>query len=134
MPHPPLTALAPFGVSQVQAAAPPVGKQNAGFYRYKVGDIEVTVVTDGGSTSPLADAYVPNAQKDEVNSRARSRLPGKGQGHDRLSHPVVVNTGGKLVAIDTGLGLGAFAQSKGALGQYQSNLKAAGIDATRSTS
>ncbi len=36
-----------FGLDHAHAAAPPVGKQNAGFYRYKVGDIEVTVVTDG---------------------------------------------------------------------------------------
>jgi len=42
--------------------------------------------------------------------------------------PVVINTGSKLVAIDTGLGLGMFAQSKGALGQYHGNLEAAGID------
>jgi glyoxylase-like metal-dependent hydrolase (beta-lactamase superfamily II) len=39
-----------------------------------------------------------------------------------------VNTGSKLVAIDTGLGLGMFQQSKGAVGQYHGNLQAAGID------
>ena len=42
--------------------------------------------------------------------------------------PVVINTGSKLVAIDTGLGLGMFEQSKGAVGQYHANLQAAGID------
>jgi len=42
--------------------------------------------------------------------------------------PIVVNTGSKLVAIDTGLGLGMFEQSKGAVGQYHSNLQAAGIE------
>lgn len=50
---------------------------------------------------------------------------------DKVSHsytPVVVNTGSKLVAIDTGLGLGMFDQSKGAVGQYHGNLQAAGID------
>src|SRR4029453_5577542 len=50
---------------------------------------------------------------------------------DKLTHaytPVVINTGSKLVAIDTGLGLGMFEQSKGAVGQYHSNLQAAGID------
>ena len=30
-----------------QAAAPPAGTQAPGWYRYKVGSIEVTVVTDG---------------------------------------------------------------------------------------
>jgi glyoxylase-like metal-dependent hydrolase (beta-lactamase superfamily II) len=39
-----------------------------------------------------------------------------------------LNTGGKHDAIDTGLGLGTFAQSKGALGQYHGNLAGAVID------
>src|SRR5215203_1950597 len=41
------TALTPFAPSHSRAAAPPVGSQAPGWYRYKVGDIEVTVVTDG---------------------------------------------------------------------------------------
>ena len=40
----------------------------------------------------------------------------------------MINTGSKLVAIDTGLGLGTYEQSKGAVGQYHANLQAAGID------
>jgi glyoxylase-like metal-dependent hydrolase (beta-lactamase superfamily II) len=110
-----------------RAAAPPVGKQAPGWYRYKVGSFEVTVVTDGANSNPLADAYVANAQKDAVNAAlAADFLP-----QDRVGHaytPVVVNTGSKLVAIDTGLGLGLFQQSKGAVGQYHGNLQAAGID------
>ena len=61
------TALTPFASAPLQAAAPPVGKQNAGFYRYKVGEIEVTVVTDGGSIAPMPDGYIANAQKDAIN-------------------------------------------------------------------
>jgi glyoxylase-like metal-dependent hydrolase (beta-lactamase superfamily II) len=124
------TALTPFATSQLQAAAPPVGKQNAGWYRYKVGSMEVTVVTDGANSNPLSDAYVVNQQKPAVNAAlAADFLP-----QDRVEHsytPVVVNTGSKLVAIDTGLGLGMFEQSKGAVGQYHANLKAAGIDAAQ---
>ena len=45
-----------FGAAR--AAAPAVGKQNAGFYRYKVGDIEVTVVTDGSNTFKFADNHM----------------------------------------------------------------------------
>ena len=124
------TALTPFASSQLRAAAPPVGKQNAGFYRYKVGSFEVTVVTDGGSSSPLSDAYVANQPKAAVNAALEADFLEK----DKVTHnytPVVINTGSKLVAIDTGLGLGTFAQSKGALGQYHGNLKAAGIDAAQ---
>jgi glyoxylase-like metal-dependent hydrolase (beta-lactamase superfamily II) len=115
------------GVPPVRAAAPPVGKQAPGYYRYKLGSFEITVVTDGGNSSPLADAYVANAPRDAVSEAlAADFLP-----RDRVLHfytPLVVNTGNRLVAIDTGLGLGMFEQSKGAVGQYLGNLQAAGID------
>jgi glyoxylase-like metal-dependent hydrolase (beta-lactamase superfamily II) len=110
-----------------RAAAPVAGKQNAGWYRYKVGDFEVTVVTDGMNANPLSDAYVSNAPKADVNAALEADFLAK----DKVTHaytPVVINTGSKLVAIDTGLGLGMFEQSKGAVGQYHSNLQAAGID------
>jgi glyoxylase-like metal-dependent hydrolase (beta-lactamase superfamily II) len=122
------TALTPLATAApVRAAAPPVGKQAPGFYRYKVGSFEITVVTDGANTSPLSDAYVANAPKAAVNAALEADFLEK----DKVSHaytPIVVNTGSKLVAIDTGLGLGMFAQSKGAVGQYHGNLQAAGID------
>lgn len=121
------STLTPFAARQAFAAAPVAGKQNAGWYRYKVGDFEVTAVTDGQGSSPLGDGYVSNTPKDAVAKDLGAQfLP-----TDKVVHtytPVVINTGSKLVAIDTGLGLGAYAQSKGALGQYQTNLKAAGID------
>jgi glyoxylase-like metal-dependent hydrolase (beta-lactamase superfamily II) len=115
-------------VPPANASAPVAGTQNAGWYRYKVGDFEVTVVTDGQGANPLGDSYVTNTPKDAVaKDLAAQFLP-----NDKVIHtytPVVINTGSKLVAIDTGLGLGTYAQSKGKLGQYQANLKAAGIDA-----
>ena len=114
-------------VSPARAAAPAAGKQNAGWYRYKMGDFEVTVVTDGMNSNPLSDAYVSNAPKADVNAALEALFLAK----DKVAHaytPVVINTGSKLVAIDTGLGLGMFEQSKGAVGQYHANLQAAGID------
>ncbi len=48
-------------VSSANAAAPAAGKQNAGWYRYKVGEFEVTVVTDGQGSNPLGDSYVVNS-------------------------------------------------------------------------
>lgn len=109
------------------AAAPLAGKQNAGFYRYKVGTFEVTVATDGRTVAALPDVYVANQSKDAVNAV----LGGLYLEKDKATHtytPVVVNTGAKLVVIDTGLGFGMFEQSKGAAGQFHSNIAAAGID------
>jgi glyoxylase-like metal-dependent hydrolase (beta-lactamase superfamily II) len=114
-------------VLPANATAPVAGKQNAGWYRYKVGSFEVTVVTDGMNSNPLSDAYVANAPKADVSAALEADFLAK----DKVTHaytPVVINTGSKLVAIDTGLGLGMFEQSKGAVGQYHTNLQAAGID------
>jgi glyoxylase-like metal-dependent hydrolase (beta-lactamase superfamily II) len=103
------------------------GKPASGWYRYKVGDMEVTVVTDGTTSGPLPPTYVANQQKDAVNDAlGASYLPKEKATH--VYTPIVVNTGQKLVVIDTGLGPGLFEQSKGAVGQFQSNLAAAGID------
>ncbi|MEX2035386.1 MAG: MBL fold metallo-hydrolase [Xanthobacteraceae bacterium] len=121
------TALTPFAISPAFAAAPLAGKQNPGWYRYKVGTYEITVVTDGANSSPLSDAYVANAPKSDVSAA----LVAGHQAPDKVTHaytPIVVNTGSKLVAIDTGVGLGAYQQSKGAIGQFHTNLAAAGID------
>jgi glyoxylase-like metal-dependent hydrolase (beta-lactamase superfamily II) len=115
------------GITPARGAAPMAGRQAPGFYRYKLGDFEITVVTDGMNANPLSDAYVANQPKAAVNSALEADFLEK----DKVTHaytPVVVNTGSKLIAIDTGLGLGTFAQSKGALGQYHNNLQAAGID------
>src|SRR6266480_444222 len=110
-----VAALPPLAVPRAQAAAPLAEKQNPGWYRYKVGSFEVTAVTDGANTNPLSDSYVGNAPKNDVNAAlVANHLP-----PDKVTHaytPVVVNTGSKLVVIDTGLGLGMYQQSKGAVG------------------
>ena len=110
-----------------QAAAPPVGKQNAGFYRYKVGDAEVTVVTDGVNRFRFPDGFVVNKSRDEVNA-AWATLYGEKDQMVVPYSPIAVNTGGKLVVIDTGTGEANFERSKGAAGQFHSNLKASGIN------
>jgi len=121
-------ALTPFvKTSPASAAAPIADKQAASFYRYNVGSHQITVVCDGVATINLPDNYVANASKDDVGKVfAESQLP-----PDKVTHtynPVVVNTGPKLVVIDTGLGLAQLEQSKGKLGQFQNNLAAANID------
>ncbi|QCI69541.1 MBL fold metallo-hydrolase [Phreatobacter stygius] len=110
----------------VRAAAPIVGKQAPGFYRYKVGDFEVSVITDGALTFPVEN-FVSNATTEQV----KAALAAAYRGTDGLSvpfSPVVVNTGSKLILIDTGLGDAAFERSKGTIGQFATNLKAAGLE------
>lgn len=123
-----LAAAPVMPATTASAAAPVAGKQNASFYRYKVGDAEVTVVSDGSLTAPLSDGLVTNAKKDEVAASLEKAF----RPRDVVTFyfgPLVINTGGKLIVIDTGNGPGAFASSKGANGQFANNLAAAGIDA-----
>jgi glyoxylase-like metal-dependent hydrolase (beta-lactamase superfamily II) len=109
------------------AAAPMADKQAPSFYRYKVGDIKVNAIFDGSTTFDLTDSFVPNAKKDEVNAALdKAFLP-----QDKMTllfTPLAINTGGKTVVIDTGMGGAALAASKGSNGQFATNLAAAGID------
>jgi glyoxylase-like metal-dependent hydrolase (beta-lactamase superfamily II) len=119
--------IAPLSIKPALAAAPQAGKQANGWYRYKVGSFEVTVVTDGKNQFKLPDTFVINAKKDDVNTALASAYLEK----DMITipySPIVINTGSKLVVMDTGTGEGNFERSKGAGGQFHSNLKAAGID------
>src|SRR5262249_47267676 len=58
------------------AAAPPAGTQAPGWYRYKVGSFEITVVTDGVNRFKLPDNLVSNAKREDVIAAlAAARLP-----------------------------------------------------------
>jgi glyoxylase-like metal-dependent hydrolase (beta-lactamase superfamily II) len=120
-------ALAPLATAPGKAAAPPAGNQVPGWYRYKVGDFEITVVTDGVNTFKFTDDHVLNKSRDEVSAAQVAAHQDK----DMMTtpyNPVVVNTGAKLVLIDTGTGEANFERSKGTAGQLLRNLAAAGID------
>jgi glyoxylase-like metal-dependent hydrolase (beta-lactamase superfamily II) len=122
------TAVRFVAPTPVGASAPAIGKQAPGFYRYKVGSIEVTVVTDGIFRFPVTDSLVLNATKDEVNAALAATFKEK----DVYIHPfnpIVVNTGAKLAVVDTGLGEAAYKARQGVNGQLLTNLAAAGIDA-----
>ncbi|BAT60215.1 putative quorum-quenching lactonase YtnP [Variibacter gotjawalensis] len=110
------------------AASPPTGQQNAGFYRYKVGDFEITVVTDGVNRFKVPENFITNVKFDDVKAEIAQSFMSADEFSVPYS-PIVVNTGSKLIVIDTGTGEANFATSKGAAGQFQRNLAAAGIDA-----
>jgi glyoxylase-like metal-dependent hydrolase (beta-lactamase superfamily II) len=117
--------LAPLAISTAaRAAAPPVGTQAPSFYRYKVGSYELTVILDGVRPVKLDNSPIRNAQLDEVKAvLTASRLPTDVLGF--YFHPTVVNTGSKLVVIDTGNGPGS---RQTGTGRMPDNLAAAGID------
>ena len=111
----------------VRAATPPAGKQAAGWYRYKIGSIEVTVATDGVARFKMAEDHVTNIKKDVVNAALAEVFMEK----DMMTtpyNPIAINTGSKLAVIDTGTGETNYKKSNGAGGQLVTNLAAAGID------
>ena len=74
-----------FDVRSAKAAAPPAGTQNAGWYRYKVGTHEVTVVTDGVNRFKFPDGFVANKSRDEINKGLADAFLSPGSRHDRRS-------------------------------------------------
>ena len=117
----PLAAVTPAG-----AAAPASGKQAPGYYRYKVGDFEVTAILDGVRQVKLGTSPARNAKLEDVQALlAASRLPTDQVGY--YFHPTLVNTGSKLVLLDTGNGPGSL---QAGTGMTPANLAAAGVDPT----
>ena len=93
-----------------RASSPAIGrgaaasKQAPGWYRYKVGSNEVTAVTDGAQHLPAARHL--RRQRQEGRGRTR-RCVAAHMEKDMMTvpyTPIVINTGGKLVVIDTGTG------------------------------
>ena len=117
--------LAPLAMpTTVRAAAPMSGQQAPSFYRYKVGSYELTVILDGVRPVKLDNSPIRNAALDEVKAvLAASHLPTDVLGF--YFHPTVVNTGSKLVLIDSGNGPGS---RQNGTGRLPDNLASAGID------
>jgi glyoxylase-like metal-dependent hydrolase (beta-lactamase superfamily II) len=113
-------ALAPHSAGH--AAEPLTGKQAPGVYRSKLGDFELTVVSDGARPIPLPPRFVLNVPNEEVLKAAEAAYMPKGTVFAPFN-PLLVNTGRKLVLIDTGYG--PIAPTVGLLPQ---SLAAAGVD------
>ena len=117
------TALTTLTGRNAYAATTPTGKQAPGFYRYKVGSYECTSINDGARTFPMPDTFVKNVAKDQALAAAEAAYMPKGMVTIPFN-PQLINTGSKLVLIDTGYGPG-IAPSVGLL---PAGLAAAGID------
>jgi glyoxylase-like metal-dependent hydrolase (beta-lactamase superfamily II) len=85
------------------------------------------VVTDGAATFPLPDKFVQNHPKAEVEQALTAAYQPVGTVTIPFT-PIVINTGSKLVVIDTGYGPEMHVKTKGRVGQLPANLAAAGID------
>jgi TAT (twin-arginine translocation) pathway signal sequence len=107
--------LSPLGLPMARAAVPPAGGQSPGFYRYKVGDYECTSINDGARTFPIPDGFVTNAAKEEVLAAAEAAYMPKGMVTVPFN-PQLIDTGSKLILIDTGNGVANFEPSRVRLG------------------
>jgi hypothetical protein len=102
------------------------GDKSAAWYRFKIGDMEATVVSDGFlGPFALAGLY-PKVPKEDVDVLAKSEFltPEKFVIQENC---LVLNTGDQLALIDTGSGAST-AFGSGA-GRLTKNLEAAGVKA-----
>ena len=109
--------------NEARAAAPMLGKQGPSFYRYRIGDFEVTALSEGSVRNANVKNMAVNKELPDIEKAlGAAYLP-----TDAVTNQftiLVVNTGKNLVLIDSGFG------DNGAptVGNLASNLTAAGID------
>ncbi len=104
------------------AAVPEQTTQAPGFYRFKLGGYEITILHDGARTFPMPASFVTNVPPDQALHAASDAFMPPGQVTVPFN-PTLINTGSKLVLIDTGNG----PVPDGAVGQLFPNLAAAGV-------
>src|SRR5271165_4006154 len=103
------------------ARAPQAGKQaEPGFYRFKLGTIEITVVSDGTLAFPAETLWDDRAEEARGLLTSSFHTP---RPVGLQINTVLVNTGDKLVLIDAGCGVDKFQNTTGGL---IDNLAAAG--------
>jgi len=102
-----------------QAAAPQHHDQVPGFYRMKVGDLEITALLDGGATF---DPHWLTAKKVTMDRVARA-LKEDPRLLDTGDTGFLVNTGRQLILVDAGAGTWF---GGGALGRLVESLRSAG--------
>jgi glyoxylase-like metal-dependent hydrolase (beta-lactamase superfamily II) len=109
-----------YAASPVQAAAPMQHKQVPGFYRVMMGDFEITALYDGGISIDSSLLSGDPALIQSLLMRSFFNDPQKVSGSVT---GFLINTGSKLILIDTGTG-GHWGGPT--LGKLTGNLKAAG--------
>ena len=119
--------LSGFDIESALAKAAMMKKAGPAFYRFKVGEFEVTVVTDGPLVlgPPSGEIFTGLSKEEMVKILESNYLPTDSVSLEQNS--LVVNTGKNLVLFDTGVGkaLKAFGPNAG---RQLANLRAAGIE------
>jgi glyoxylase-like metal-dependent hydrolase (beta-lactamase superfamily II) len=101
------------------AAAPQAKSQAPGYYRMMLGDLEITALSDGTFPMKVGEAITGVAPKELDAALSRSFLSDP---VEASVNAFLINTGSKLVLIDTGAGV-YFGPT---LGKLQASLQAAG--------
>ena len=94
-------AAATLAAMPTHAAAPPAGKQGPGLYRTKIGSYELTALYDGTWFRKIDDKFVKNATATEVDKALTDSFLQPGIVPTSFT-ALLVNTGSKLILIDTG--------------------------------
>jgi glyoxylase-like metal-dependent hydrolase (beta-lactamase superfamily II) len=120
-----VATLIPAHRAAVHAATALSGQQAPGFYRYRLGEFEITQINDGQLTFPLEDGFVTNVSKDEALAAAEAAYMTPKGSITLPFNPMVINTGSKTILIDTGYG----PDFSPTTGHLTKNLAAAGFGA-----
>jgi glyoxylase-like metal-dependent hydrolase (beta-lactamase superfamily II) len=118
-----ITAATALNAAPARAAAPMIGKQGPSFYRYKVGDFEVTALSEGIARNPNVQNMALNQSLPDIQKALNAAFLPTDHVVNQFT-VLVVNTGKNLVLLDSGFG------DNGAptVGSLASNMAAAGID------
>ena len=111
----------------IPAQAQPMPDPSKGFYKYKVGSVEVTALYDGIWKKPHDPAFIKNASVEDT----KTALAKAGMTTEYMPIPltvVVLKVGDKLIMVDSGSGVGQWQPTAVDLPR---NVKAAGIDPTK---
>jgi glyoxylase-like metal-dependent hydrolase (beta-lactamase superfamily II) len=119
------SSAAPTQASAVAQGASPGSQQAPGFYRYKVGEIELTALHDGWAPRNL-NGFIRNVELSDVRKAAEEAFLPTNAIENSFT-PLLVRSGGKTIMLDTGNG------DSGAptTGTTRANLRAAGLDPAR---
>ena len=113
-----------------QAAAPFVGRGSPAWYRFKFGDYEATVVSDGSLPLGKAEDSFVGARPGEINAMMTSNFLDPANAVLE-QNALVLNTGRHLILFDTGMGDSMGEASRmfcPTTGRLLRNLRQAGID------